>query len=303
MSEGAVDLVALRAPARYDTAAILRALADRDAHDYGDPRFTRAELLARWQTGGFDPTSDSIIAEHAGAIAGYAAIFNVGALAFVDPEREGQGIGRRLLAWIEQRQSRRGAGTHRQRVAHTNAAAAALLGAAGYAHVRTVWQMASPLKSVVTPASPPEGVTLEPIDRVRDAEAIHAADAATFAKNPDYVPETLEDFRTEHLATAQFDAEASVVARRQGAVAGYALCQRLPGEIGYVDVLGVSEQERGRGLGAAILGYALTAFARAGLREARLEVASDNPVAVRMYERAGMARGHGAAIWEKPAAG
>ncbi|HLJ03427.1 MAG TPA: GNAT family N-acetyltransferase [Solirubrobacteraceae bacterium] len=303
MSEGALDLVALQAPGDDDTAAILRALAARDAHDYGDPSFTRAEILARWQTGGFDPAADSVIAEHAGAIAGYAAVFNVGALAFVAREREGRGIGARLLAWTEQRETQRGAATHRQRVAHTNATAAALLGTAGYAHVRTVWQMASPLTSVVTPPSPPEGVTFEPIDRIRDAEAIHAADAAIFAKNPDYVAETFEDFRTEHLATAQFDPEASVVARRRGAVAGYALCQRLPGQIGYVDVLGVCEDERGLGLGAAIVGYALAAFARTGLREARLEVASDNPVAVRMYERAGLARRNGAAIWEKPLAG
>lgn len=292
--------MALRAPGDDDTAAILRVLAARDSHDYGDPSFTRAEVLARWRTGGFDPAADSVIAEYAGAIAGYAAVFNVGALGFVAPEREGQGIGSRLLAWAEQRETQRGAETHRQRVADANAAAGALLGRAGYAHVRTVWQMTRPLRSVVTPPAPPEGVTFEPIDRIRDAEAIHAADAATFAENPDYVPETFEDFRAEHLAIAQFDAEASVVARRHGSVAGYALCQRLPGEIGYVDVLGVAAQERGRGLGAAIVGYALAAFARAGLREARLEVASDNPVAVRMYERAGLARRHGAAIWEKP---
>jgi mycothiol synthase len=303
MVEFAPDLVSLRAPSGDDSAAIERALAVRDEHDYGDPGFTRAELLARWQTGGFDAAQDSVIAEVAGAIVGYGAVFNVGALAFVDPSHEGRGIGARLLAWTEERERGRGAETHRQRVASTNGRASELLSAAGYRHVRTVWQMVSPLPSPVPQAPPPAGVRMQPIDPSMDAEALHAADAAAFAKNADFIPETLEDFRTEHLATSQFDREASVVARRNGEIVGYALCQRLSGQVGYVDVLAVAAAERGRGLGAAIVTHALAAFARAGLREARLEVASDNPRAVRLYERAGMLRRHGAAIWEKPLAG
>lgn len=301
-TSGEEDFI-LRVPGDGDALRVQRLLAERDRHDYGDASFTRAELLARWRTGSFSAAEDSMLAELGGAIAGYAAVFEVGALAFVDPAREGRGIGSALLAWTERRERERGAPTHRQRVASTNAAANRLLAAAGYAHVRTVWQMAIPIGSSALDAAAPAGIRLEPIDPSRDAEALHAADAAAFARNPDFVPESFEDFRAEHLTTEQFDREASVVARRDGTIAGYALCQRLPGEIGYIDVLAVSESERGRGLGAAIVAQALAAFARAGLREARLEVASDNPSAVRLYERAGMVRRHGAAIWEKPVGG
>jgi ribosomal protein S18 acetylase RimI-like enzyme len=276
-------------------------LAARDRHDYGDPSFTHAELLARWRTGGFSPGEDSVLAEIAGQVAGYAGVFNVGALAFVDPGHEGLGIGTELLAWTERRQREVGAEMHRQRAASTNARASALLGAAGYANVRTVWQMVTTLPVHLEAPAPP-GVGLKPIDPNRDAEALHAADEMAFAQNPDFVSETLEDFRTEHLGSEQLDLEASVIARRDGAIAGYAFCQRLPGGIGYIDLLAVVESERGRGLGAALVAHALSAFAHAGLREARLEAASDNPRALRLYERAGMTRRHGAAIWEKPIA-
>lgn len=281
---------------------MLALLAARDRADYDEPSFTRAELLSRWRTDSFDPREDARLALYAGAPAGYTAVFDVGALAFVHPEHERVGVGTALLEWTEERQRALGHTVHRQRAAVTNELATELFTARGYTQVRTVWQMARELGGAPPHAPVPAGIQLRPVDPAADAHALHAADEAAFAVNPDYTPEGLDHFCEEHLDSPQLDRTASLVAHRDGAVAGYVLAQRLLGGVGYIDLLAVLEPERRRGLGRCLLTGALGAFARAGLREAVLEVASDNPGATRLYEWAGLERRHGIAVWEKPAA-
>ena len=62
----------------------------------------------------------------------------------------------------------------------------------------------------------------------------------------------------------------------------------------------MEKRERGHGLGTVLLLSVFAAFADAGLREASLEVASDNPRALRIYERAGMKPGDRLEVFEKP---
>lgn len=264
--------------------------------------WTREEFLARCRAVDFEPARDAILAEADGVVAGYTAMFAVGALVFVHPEYERRGIGTALLTWTEERERERGRDVHRQRVAAANRAAAELLHAAGYARVRTVLQFELGLSRPPVAADPPAGVTLRPIDPASDVRALHAADSVAFADNADAFEESFENFEAEHLAVDSLDLAASAVARRGETIAGFIVCQRRPGGIGYIDLLAVLPGERGHGLGAALLVHALGAFARDGLREARLETASDNPAAIRLYKRAGMMRGPGADVWEKPVA-
>ena len=70
---------------------------------------------------------------------------------------------------------------------------------------------------------------------------------------------------------------------------GFLLARRWPKErVGFIDLLAVHPQARRRGLGSMLLRTAFARFAGAGLREAQLGVASDNPRALQLYERAGM---------------
>jgi ribosomal protein S18 acetylase RimI-like enzyme len=94
-----------------------------------------------------------------------------------------------------------------------------------------------------------------------------------------------------------------LVARRGSTIAGFTICRRSGPDTGYVDLLAVDERERARGLGTLLLLRAFAAFARAGLREAQLETASDNPRALRLYERAGMSVRHRVDVFEKPEPG
>jgi ribosomal protein S18 acetylase RimI-like enzyme len=67
-----------------------------------------------------------------------------------------------------------------------------------------------------------------------------------------------------------------------------------------VDLLAVDPAERGRGLGTTLLLSAFQAFARAGLLDAWLDVASDNPRGLRLYHRAGMSERLRVDVYEKP---
>jgi mycothiol synthase len=59
-----------------------------------------------------------------------------------------------------------------------------------------------------------------------------------------------------------------------------------------VDILAVHPDYQRRGLGSSLLRAAFHGFAAAGLREAALGVASDNPRALGLYEGVGMKARH-----------
>jgi mycothiol synthase len=279
---------------------VLELLAARDLVDLDDLGFTREVLIDEWRVSSFDPAADAVVAAQDAAVVGYGAVFEGGTLAFVDPGREGEGVGSALLAWVQERAVELGRPSHRQRVAARNVAAQRLFQAAGYRRVRSVWQLRRDLSTLPPLPDPPDGITLHELDPERDAAELHALDDRAFADSLDYTPASLQSFHDEHLASEDLDPSLSRVARRGGAAVGFTLCRRRGRGVGYVDILGVDPAEQGRGVGHLLLLSSFTAFAAAGLREAQLEVISDNPRALRLYERVGMTRGHHLEVFEKP---
>lgn len=293
-------MLPLRPATREDAAAVLAVLQARDRHDFGAGDFTRRELTAQWRDPEFVPETDSVVADNGGAVAGYATLVPAGAIAFVDPAREGEGVGSSLLGWLERRARELGRDVHRQAVAERNAAGLALLTGRGYVRVRSLLEMAISVQPPPPAPDPPGGIVLHELDVAADAAAIHAADAAAFADNADYHPETLEAFIAEHLDAPALDPALSRVARRGDAIAAFALCQRREGRGGYIDILAVDPGERRRGLGMKLLRTIFANCAAAGLPEVALGVASDNQRAQRLYRRAGMTARNRVEVLEKP---
>jgi mycothiol synthase len=293
-------VVALRPSSRDDGDDVLRVLAAREARDFGIADFIRGFLRERWREQGFDPERDAVVAQAGEAVVGYAGLFEHGALVFVDPGHERQGIGTRLREWAEAEALERRRSHHRQVIAHGNAGGGALLAQAGYRHVRSVIQMTKSMQGVAQAPPPPTGITLAPLDVAADGRALHLADTVSFAGNADYEPTSFESFEQEHLRSPYLDPDISQVARRGAAIAGFTLCRRNPEGSGYVDLLAVDPSERGRGLGATLLLTAFEGFARAGLPEAWLDVASDNPRGLRLYHRVGMSERLLVDVYEKP---
>jgi mycothiol synthase len=272
----------LRAPTPEDAEAVLALIAARDVADYGAPDYTLADLRDEWALSGFRLERDAVVAEDDGALVGYGIVRPAGAFVVVPPEHEGRGIGTRLLRWAEDH------GPRRQWVAERNAAGHALLARSGYEPVRHYWRMRIALAPPLSAPAPPPGIALRALRPLTDAEAIHAIDDAAFSVTPDYRPHSLEAFREEHLEAHDLDAGLSLVAERDGRPVGFLLVRRWDTGEGYVDVLAVHPDEQGHGLGATLLRSAFAGIAAAGLPAAELGVASDNPRALRLYERAGM---------------
>jgi mycothiol synthase len=223
-----------------------------------------------------------------------------GALAVVSPDYEGRGIGMQLLEWTERRQRQRGRGGYRQWVPAANAGARALLEAVGYRPSRSYARMVRRLDDVAPAPALPAGFTMRSVDVQADAAELHAMGDASFAVTADYHPESLEAFRVEHLRSHDFDADLSTVIELGEQMAGFLLSRRRAEDgVGFVDILAVHPGYQRRGLGTALLLTAFARYAGAGLVEAQLGVASDNPRALRLYERAGMTPRFAAYTYER----
>jgi mycothiol synthase len=280
----------LRAPVLDEAAGVLAVLIARDIADLGAPDYTLEDLRDEWRASEFDLSTDAIVVElDNGQIAGYAAVGAPGTRAAVAPECEGKGIGAHLLHWAEGRDRDLGRECHRQWIAAGNLRAQRLLSAAGYCHERSYWRMVCPLAHGTRATTMPVGCELRALDVDRDAVALHALDAASFAANPDYRPESFAAFRDEHLDAHDLDRGLSCVAVHDTTIVGFLLARRWREDaVVFVDLLAVHPRWQGRGIGGALLQAAFDRSASAGLREAQLGVASDNPRALALYERAGM---------------
>ena len=295
-----------RAPVAEDAPAVLAVLRARELADVGVDDYRLESLRDEWRSAEFDLRADARVAESAdGTIVAYAAVRHPGTLAVVLPDHEGRGIGSRLLEWAERREHELGRSCHRQWIGSGNLRGAALLRAAGYAQVRSYWRMVRGLAIADgQAASPPPALILRSLDVDRDAAALHGLDAESFAANADYQPESLQSFREEHLLAHDLDPGLCLVAELDGRTAGFLLARRWDDdEVGYIDILAVHPAHQRRGLGTALLQTAFAGFASAGVREAQLGVASDNPRALRLYERVGMRPRFRFDTYERPAGG
>jgi mycothiol synthase len=294
-----------RAPVPADAPAVLAVLEARDQTDLGETEYKLEDLVDEWQGSDLDLERNARVVEaETGRIVAYAAVRRPGTFAVVAPDDEGRGIGSRLLEWAESRDRERGRDVHRQWVAGSNAAARALLTRAGYRRARSYWRMVRSLEPSLTAPESPAGFALRAIDPLHDVLAIHAVDAASFASTPDYTPESLTEFIEEHFEAHDFDAGLSRVATEEDRIVAFLLAGRRPQEgVGWVHILAVDPAYQDRGLGTALLRSAFAAFAQAGLREARLGVASYNERGLYVYERVGMTARYRFDIYERPVAG
>jgi len=292
-----------RAPVFADLPAVFAVLSAREAADFGAPAHRLDDLRDEWEGSELDLEHDALVVEaERGQLVAYVAVRRHGTLAAVAPDHESRGIGTRLLQWAEGRERAHGHPLHRQWVGAANDSARTLLTAAGYAKARSYWRLVCALREGGSAPAAPAGVRLRAIDVARDAAHLHALDAASFARAPDFVPESLETFR-QQLTAHGSDPGLGLVAEDGDRLVAFLLARRWQEDsTGVVAGLAVEPAHQLRGIGTALLQRAFAAFAAAGLRQAKLMVASDNPRALHVYERAGMSVELQVDIYERPTA-
>ncbi len=291
-----------RAPELEDAPAVLAVLVARDIADLGAPDFTLEDLLDAWGATEFELGADALVAVGDDEqIVGYAAITGAVTYAVVAPGHEGRGVGARLLSWAERRDRELGRSRHRQGLPASNERGRALLVAAGYEPSQSYWRLVRQLDDLREAKEIPSQFALRCLDADSDAEAVYTLNETSFASNSDYWPETFVGFRDEHLRAHDLDPALSCLAEHDGELVGSLLVRRWREEnVGFVDLLAVHPDYRRRGLATTLLKTTLVRFAAAGLGEAQLGVASDNPRALTLYERCGMTPRFRIDMYERP---
>jgi mycothiol synthase len=271
----------LRPPAPADAEAVAALVIAVDVAEVGEADYTLEDLREEWAAPGFDLAEDAVVAE-TDRLVGYAAFRGSKVLMSALPEDVD--VRAALLDWCEARATQRGHARHEQAVAAGDEAAAALLRARGYTLVRSYWRMERAVGDEREPAPPP-GVSLRAL---RAGDRLHALNEAAFSTTADYEPLDEAEFARRHMDSHDFAPELSRVAERDGEPVGFALVHRWDNGVAYLAQLAVHPRAAGAGIGTALLHAVFAAAAAEGRSRVQLGVVSDNPRAVRLYERAGM---------------
>jgi ribosomal protein S18 acetylase RimI-like enzyme len=267
-----------------------------DLAEIGEVDYSLADLHDEWNEHGFDLARDAVIVEDdAGSPIGYAHFRSSDVVAAVDPRREGEGAGTALLEWAERRGRERGASKLRQAIGDRGAAGRALLSAHGYIPVRSYWRM----DREVRPGETADETGLREL-RATDAPALHAISEIAFAGDGSYESPSVEIWAQREFSAHGLDHALSRVAVQQDNPIGFALARRWEDDTVYVPLLAVHPDAAGKGLGGRLLQAVFAAAAAAGQRQVRLNVAADNPSAVRLYERVGMSQRWRVDDYQKP---
>jgi mycothiol synthase len=252
----------------------------------------QAEFLGcEWRTPGFAVGKDNVVVEVDGRAGGYAALSVRGEVVLAAPD---DATADELLAAIVARARARGEGAITLTVPSADSPLAGLTERHPFELEHEMVLMWRPLGLPVEEHPAPNGVAIRTF-RSKDAEAVHGLlDEAYGAWDPVYVPLAHADWVSWMTGDPEFDADVWWLAERDGALVGCALHWKS----GWLKDVAVSQSERGRGLGAALVTTGLAEFARRGVRRVGLKVDAGNPTgALRLYERLGFVTERREAVW------
>lgn len=267
-------MIRLRPATEADAPRAAEIVVAVDIAQVGEPDYSLQDLRDEWAEPGFVLAKDAIVAEADGEMIGYAHFRSGDFMAAVDPAREGEGAGRAILGWAEARARERGQAYLRQGLGDRALTARALLEANGWSIVRHYYRLERALGDEGEPA----------FRGVQDGDELFPIYEAAFASRPDFTKRTEAAWTQDHLHAHNLDAETSRVEPGKG----FTLVRRWDDGVAYIVLLAVHPDHAGRGLGGALLTATFAAARANGYRHAVLNVASDNPSALRLYERVGM---------------
>ena len=292
----------LRPANAADVDAVAAVEAAYDIADYGRPYADKGWIAEEWNKPRFDPRRDAwVVVSPIGDVVAYAQLYEehpgvlVEGIARVHPAHTRLGLGTAVLASMEERARELAAKAPGGSIKFVNVlsatddAARGLLERAGYVIDRHFWHMELDLTGAIVEPQIAAGYELRRFDLERDQEAVHGVLTQAFAGHYGYpaTPTPFGEWQAE-LGTPAYSTDRWLVATQEEAVVAALTSRELMGE-GWVQELGVLDDHRGRGLGAALLARAFQAFKGEGFTTAALNVDAANETgATALYERVGM---------------
>ena len=293
-------------PTQTDIPAIIEVIRAFDIAETGEADiYDPDELLRNWEE--LDPTQDAwLVYAPDGTVCGYATLTveNDGRIAadgYVHPGYYNHGIGTTIIALTEARAREIVAQntTDRRLVLVNNVlanseASCRLLESHHYRLVRVFFRMYidsdthSNTKKSPPVAVWPEGISVRPSDGSPvDNHLAYEIVEDAFRDHWGHTAYPFEDWQ-RHMIRADFDPSLWFLAQHNSEIVGAALC-KMRDEEGWISSLAVRKAWRKRGLGAALLHHAFTAFWQRGVPRIGLGVDGQSLTgAQKLYERVGM---------------
>jgi len=274
-----------------DLEPVVALIAARNRAATGVAGIRPEYLRADWELSEFSLATDSAVAEDDERIVGYAAIMPYGELVVAATEPD---IADELLARVFERARERGDETVTIVVRSPEDPLNRVVERHPFELVHETLLMWRPLAAEIDEPRLPDGLMVRTFE-ADDGRAVHdLLDEAYRAWDPLWVPMAHADWVRWMTGDPEFHPSVWWLAEREGALAGCALHWTS----GWLKDLAVRDSERGRGLGAALVGLGLVEFARRGLDRVGLKVDAGNPTgAVRLYEKLGFVTASREAVW------
>lgn len=232
-------------------------------------------------------------------LVGYAQLLMSGDLAVVEivvhPGSRGRGIGRRLLAAVHT--VARDAGVREVKIWAYGALppSEAIASRRGISPSRSLLQLEMPLDNLPSTCLP-ASYAIRTFDVRRDLDQWLTLHNAVFADHPENGTWSADDLDMR-LRQPWFDAGDFLLAERDGRLVGFNWLKRVPEAPpdrpeGEIYIIGVSDTERGRGLGRALALLGLHHLRAEGMKTCTLFVEADNTPALKLYRSLGFSTRH-----------
>ena len=278
-----------------DAGAVARLAAASSAQLYR----SESDLAAHATT---LPVDSFAVLDKAGDLVAYAWItFDDGMSherrAFLDglvhPDHHGRGLGRFLIAWMEDRARQVWSAGPDERpcvlrldfLGHRESGAIALFEQLGYRFAMAEEEMRRDLRQPLPDLVLAPGFRLEPWTP-ETASVFYQVYVDAFSTRPGFPNWSEQTWRTAFTTDPSFRPDLTMLLWIGEEPAGYVLCD-VDGEEGWIPQIGVRPAWRKQGLAAALLSEAMRRFRDAGLPVAVLHVNVNNPEAASVYRRLG----------------
>jgi len=278
--------LATRPMAPGDESAVATVIAAGQLEDVGEVVIEEADIVSDWQRPSYDVAASTIGAFDGDRLVAYAELSGGDrGDAAVDPAYRGRGIGTFLANWMQEQARARGLQVIGMPVPK-GSPGDRLLERLGYRVRWTSWALALPEGEVIQAGPLPPGYTIRTAEEA-DHRATWTVIEDAFLEWAVRDRQSFEDFSAQVIHRPGFEPwNLRVVTDGNAEVVGAALIL-LADKVGFVEKVAVRKDQRGLGLGQAILA---DAFARAREHGAtRSELSTDSRTgALGLYQRVGM---------------